>query len=133
MQADFSLTEATNLINVTAPGATGTLSLTISALDGFTGAVNFAATSCSGLPAVASCSFLPATVNGSGATTLTVTTTAGTAAQMHRDSFPLLTAFGGLMAGCVLLRFRRRPGMRVFECRTARSTFSYAWLWRWGK
>jgi hypothetical protein len=53
-----------------APGGSATYTVTIGALNGFTGAVNLSVT---GLPAGASASFSPASVNGSGTATLTVT------------------------------------------------------------
>ena len=110
VQPDFSLTEASNLVNISAPGASGTLILTVASLDGFNGSVGFSQAACQGLPAGASCSFSPATIDGSGSTTLTITTTAATAAQARpSDSLPLFTSLGGWMAGCVLLGFGRKP------------------------
>ncbi len=73
MQPDYSLTASSSSITITSPGGTGSSTLTINAIDGFNGAVNF---SCSNLPAMSSCQFSPTAVSGSGSTTLTITTTA---------------------------------------------------------
>jgi hypothetical protein len=68
-------------IAIQSPGDSGSLTLTITALDGYNGTINFSSSSCSGLPAGAKCTFKPASVTGSGSTVLTVTTT-GSAAQL---------------------------------------------------
>src|ERR1700738_5339863 len=71
---DFSI--ATSLASQTVnPGNSTTYTVTVGALNGFTGAVNLAA---SGLPSGATASFSPATVTGSGTSTLTVTTAGNT-------------------------------------------------------
>jgi hypothetical protein len=54
-----------------APGASANYTVTVTALNGFSGVVSFGA---SGLPSGATASFNPTTVNGSGSTTLTVNT-----------------------------------------------------------
>ena len=74
LQPDFVLSPpSTNVINIASPGQSGSLSLTVTANDGFTGTVQF---SCAGLPAESACNFSPASLKGSGTTNLTVTTTA---------------------------------------------------------
>jgi len=78
-KSDFSISGGSNpVVNIAAPGGSGDLTLTITALDGYKGTVNFAASSCSGLPKGASCAFNPASVTGSGMTVVTVSTTAST-------------------------------------------------------
>ncbi len=72
----FSLTPTTTTDTV-AIGSTASYPLTVGALNGFSGAV---ALSVSGLPAGTTASFSPSTVNGSGATTLSVTTSGTTPA-----------------------------------------------------
>jgi glycosyl hydrolase family 39 (putative alpha-L-iduronidase) len=57
------------------PGGSTTYSVAVSAVNGFTGSVTFAA---SGLPFGAAASFNPTSVSGSGSSTLTVTTSANT-------------------------------------------------------
>jgi hypothetical protein len=70
--ADFCLPTSLANISVT-DGFPGSTTLALTASPGFTSAVSFA---CAGLPAEAKCSFSPASITGSGATTITVTTTA---------------------------------------------------------
>ena len=80
---DFSLNPNPPQVTVT-QGASQTVAINVSPLNGFNGAVtNF---SCSGLPAETSCVFSPATVtSSSGSTTLTITTTPlGQKRQMQR-------------------------------------------------
>ena len=69
---DFSLSPGSSQVTVM-QGSSQTLAISLSPVNGFTGAVsNF---SCSGLPAETSCSFNPTTVaGGSGSTTLTIAT-----------------------------------------------------------
>jgi hypothetical protein len=73
---DFSISFAPAALNVSAPGGSGTTVLTVTGSNGYNGAINFSSASCSGLPSESSCSFSPASVTGSGTTTLTVSTTA---------------------------------------------------------
>jgi len=76
--ADFALTSNPTSTTVTA-GQSGTFTLTVTPQGSFTSPISF---SCSGLPALAGCTFKPASVtpNSSTATsTLTITTTAQTA------------------------------------------------------
>jgi hypothetical protein len=82
---DFAFTEATNTVNVPSQGASGTLVLTVTATNGFVGAVQFTGASCSGLPSESSCGFSPASLAGSGTTTLTITTKAPVAAMLRRE------------------------------------------------
>lgn len=83
--ADFSLTVANNSASATVqPGATATYSLTLSAGNGYAGAVSF---TCSGAPTAATCSVSPSTYtfsNSNTGTTLTatVTTTAPSSAAV---------------------------------------------------
>jgi uncharacterized membrane protein len=71
---DFTVT-ATPASQTVAAGSNGTCTVNIAALNGFNGTVSLAAT---GLPAGAGASFSPASVAGSGSSTLTVTTSVGT-------------------------------------------------------
>jgi uncharacterized membrane protein len=61
-------------------GSSAAYTITVSALNGFGGAVGFSA---SGLPAGVTAGFAPATVTGSGTSTMTLTTTAGVAAGTY--------------------------------------------------
>jgi subtilase family serine protease len=110
---DFSISAGTNpSINITSPENGGTLTLTITALDGYTGTINFTSSSCSGLPADASCSFSPASVTGSGTTVLTVSTTAATAHLLRPILRPTwwLASLGSGLAGVFLLGGYSRRG-----------------------
>jgi len=87
-QSDFSISAGNSpTIAIPSPGQNGLLTLTITALDGYNGTINFAASSCSsGLPAGATCAFSPASVAGGGVTTLTVSTTAAAAGYLRRPT-----------------------------------------------
>jgi endo-1,4-beta-D-glucanase Y len=74
--ADFSISASPTSQSVTAGGST-TYTVTISAINGFSGTVTLSAT---GLPSGASASFNPATIAGSGSSTVTITTSASTPA-----------------------------------------------------
>ena len=73
---DFSISTSPSSQTVT-PGNSTTYTVTVGALNGFTGTVTLSA---SGLPTGATASFSPATLSGSGTSTLTVTTASTTAA-----------------------------------------------------
>jgi trimeric autotransporter adhesin len=90
---DFSLAFTGNggsVMNIAAPGGSGTLTLTVTGGNGYNGTVNF--TKCTGLPLYSTCSFNPASVTGSGSTTLTVSTTA--AHSSLKQSSPVMWAAG---------------------------------------
>src|SRR3984893_5850889 len=74
--SDFSISASPSSQTVTAGNST-TYTVTIGALNGFTGTVTLGA---SGLPTGATASFSPATISGSGTSTLTVTTASTTPA-----------------------------------------------------
>jgi N-acetylneuraminic acid mutarotase len=114
---NFSIAAAPTSLTVTA-GQSGTATITVTPANGFDSAVSF---SCSGLPAGAKCSFSPATVTppGTTSTTLTIATSATTAA-LHRRSGPLppealLTA----TLCCFGLKKRRRLQLLVLLGATA--------------
>jgi uncharacterized membrane protein len=84
---DFTITPAAQTLSVQA-GSSATLQIAIAALNGFAGNVTFVV---SGLPAGATTNFNPASVPGTGSTTLTIAADASTLA----GSFPLtITASG---------------------------------------
>jgi hypothetical protein len=74
LQPDFSVGVSSPSLTVSR-GQGGVLTLGVASYDGFTGTINFTAASCSGLPAEAACVFTPASIMGSGATNLSVSTT----------------------------------------------------------
>jgi subtilase family serine protease len=121
-EADFTLSAAPTAVTIARAGGTGSTVLTVAAApapnNNYTGTINFTAASCSGLPALTSCSFSPATVTGSGPTTITITTTAGssetvpagkTTGWQGRLNNKLVLAFA--LSTMLLLLFRpaRRP------------------------
>lgn len=71
---DFTLTLTPPTYSIIA-GGTATYTVNVAALNGFSGTVNLAAT---GLPSGASPTFSPASITGSGTSTLTITTTGST-------------------------------------------------------
>jgi hypothetical protein len=72
IQPDFSLELSTAALPIQAPGSSGSMTISMVDLDGFTGAVTF---SCSGLPAESACVFSPTSLSTTGSTSLTITTT----------------------------------------------------------
>jgi hypothetical protein len=94
---DFSLPPTLTGVTIASPGQSGTTTLTITGQTSYKGTINFTAASCSGLPSLSSCTFSPASVTGSGKTTITISTTAPhTAALQH---FGIWATGGGLLAG----------------------------------
>ena len=78
--AAFTITANPMTINISAPGQSGSTTLTFTSMNGFSGSGSLSAANCAGLPLGSACSFSPPMVtlpaNGSATTTLTVTTTA---------------------------------------------------------
>jgi Pro-kumamolisin, activation domain/Bacterial Ig-like domain (group 3) len=117
---DFSLPATLSPISIAAPGQSGTTTLTITGKTSYNGTLNFTAASCSGLPSLATCSFSPTSVKGSGKTTITVSTTAPHSASLQH--FGLWTSGGGLLAGVFFfglpLHFPRRRlfGLLAMAC-----------------
>lgn len=90
---DFSLSAANPVVTVSAPGNSGTLTLAITSLNGFSGTFNLTASSCSAMSAGSSCGFSPAsvTINQASPTataTLTVATTAPSVSSPIRHIIP---------------------------------------------
>jgi hypothetical protein len=123
---DFTLTTSISTVTVTSPGASADLMLTITALNGLPGTIQFGASSCAGLPSESTCSFNPASIAGSGSTTLTITTKAPTAAalgperlrpQNHRSPGWWMATSGITLAGLALLALppRRRRGSALLS------------------
>ncbi|SRR5579884_1625311 len=70
---DLTLAAAAPSVIISAPGGSGTDTLTATFASSFSGSAQF---TCTGLPSEAACSFTPATLSASGNTTLTIKTTA---------------------------------------------------------
>jgi hypothetical protein len=83
---DFTVTAGATLVNVPSQGASGTVVLTVTAVNGFAGGIQFNGASCTGLPSESACSFSPASLSGSGTTTLTITTKPPAAAMLRREN-----------------------------------------------
>ncbi|MHB1744299.1 MAG: Ig-like domain repeat protein [Acidobacteriaceae bacterium] len=104
---DFSLTPAKSTLSIATGGTSSTDTLTIGAMNGFSGSVTFSCTA--GLPAGGSCGFTPATVSTSGNTTLTITIpaaelrTGGAQAASHSRKLGWLGASGAAAMACMLL------------------------------
>lgn len=96
---DFAVTGSPLTVN---RGTPGTITLTVTGHTGYNGTINLSGTSCTGLPAETTCSFSPATVVGSGSSTLTIRTTAPSKANLN----PLpgwVSGSGGIFAALFLL------------------------------
>ena len=92
-------------------GQTVTAPINVTGEAGFSGQVTFA---CSGLPANASCSFSPATINLSGTPAVSTLLTLNTAATTTTSQLRLgLGAYGLAFAGLVLLWPARHRGARI--------------------
>jgi len=98
---DFQVPTSLNAVTISSPGQSGTTTLAITGQPGYTGTISFTPASCAGLPAEASCSFSPASVTGSGTTTITVSTMAP-----HANRQVLPGAF--LLVGMFLLGVPKR-------------------------
>jgi hypothetical protein len=93
-------------------GQTVTAPINVTGEAGFSGQVTFA---CSGLPANASCSFSPATINLSGTPAVSTLLTLNTAATTTTSQLRLgLGAYGLAFAGLVLLWPARHRGTRIW-------------------
>ncbi len=114
----FVLTMAPAQTAITvAPAGSVSDALTLTAASGFTGTLTF---SCGGLPADASCSFLPASYTFSGSSnsasvTMTVQTGVSASAGTGPLAWPGLTALAGVVCVplFVLLGVRRRPRVQL--------------------
>jgi hypothetical protein len=100
------------VVSITAPGLSGTTSITIASSTNFSGTINLA---CAGLPAESACVFSPSSVTAAGVpattnVTITVTTTAPTASlQPGRRSYYLAQFIAGFgLFGLVLIPASRR-------------------------
>jgi Pro-kumamolisin, activation domain/Bacterial Ig-like domain (group 3) len=98
LQSDFSFSESENEVDLTAPGSHGALTLTVVSLDGYSGTIDFSASSCSGLPAGATCEFSPTSLAGGGTVQMGITTTAAPASSLRPATRPGLSLFATLSA-----------------------------------
>jgi subtilase family serine protease len=92
VEPDFLLTAGTLTPSPVSAGQSASSTLTISAVSGSTGTVvNFSPSSCTGLPAGATCSFNPASVTFDGVDNATTTLTISTVANMAASGPQLIT------------------------------------------
>ena len=88
-------------------GQSGAVSLSVTGEPGYNGTISFTAASCAGVPKESACSFNPASVTGTGSTTVTVTTKAPSNASLvpaERTLFyALWMAASGLLTGLFML------------------------------
>ncbi len=116
---DFSIGSNPTTLTI-APGGSATATITISALNGFTGSVNL---SCAGAPLESTCTLNPTSVTpGSPNSTLTVTTTAPSAVFGYRRTKPGSPAPVALLA----LGLLGLLGLAIAQKRLA---LSKAWRW----
>ena len=100
---DFNLSTNAPSVTVPSPGATTSgLLLFVGAQSGYSGTINFAPASCTGLPAESSCSFNPASVTGAGFAQLTIATMAPHSAKLRGSSW-WTASVGATLAGVFLL------------------------------
>ena len=128
VEADFAIAADAPSITIASPGGSGTLTLTVTGQPGYAGTINFPSTSCSGLPRESTCSFSPASITGSGSTTLTISTKAAHSARLESPAW-WFTSFGASFAGIILLggasRRRMKPGRGA---RTVLTLTAFAFL-----
>jgi subtilase family serine protease len=103
--SDFSFTSSTNALTLK-PGQSATVNLYIESQSNYSGTVNFAPSSCSGLPTETTCSFNSASVTGNGEVILSISTTAADSVMARvakSGGLSLLAATGPLILGGVVL------------------------------
>lgn len=105
--SDFTVSFNPSTLTVT-QGKSAQVQVTVSSSGGFGGTVTLGCTPPAG--ALMTCSFSPAALGSSGTSTLTVTTTANTAAMNSHPNLWRLPAGGGVLAAalCLLVPGRRR-------------------------
>ena len=108
VDSDFAFAPANSNVTISTPGGNGTDVLTVTGQPGYNSTITFSSASCSGLPPLASCSFSPASITGSGSTTVTVTTKAPIPAVAHLEWSSVGFIFAGvLFLNLPIRRFRR--------------------------
>jgi subtilase family serine protease len=106
-------------INISAPGASGQATLTVTAVNGFNGTISLSASVCSGLPSESSCNFSLPSITGSGSATLTIATMAPSLVAPTRgpNGYDQWGPFGKIVVACFLcvaiLLLRLQPRRRL--------------------
>jgi hypothetical protein len=110
-QPDFTFTLNPTSLTINS-GGTGTTTITVTAIDGFSGSVSFA---CSGLPSGASCGFSPFAVTPGNSSTLTITVPASTSSNRGPVGSPFMpTVSLALIVGWLGLRGKRSRRTLLF-------------------
>ncbi len=107
---DFSLSSTSSVVNIPSGATSGTIPLTITSLNGFTGTFTPSSAACSALPGGSSCSFSPSSLTVSPANptaTTMVTVTIASAGQMvagrmDRSRWPEIIGTLTLLSVCGL-------------------------------
>lgn len=107
--ADFDVTLSSPTMTLT-QGAAGTVTVSIVGQAAYAGTVDFSGASCTGLPSKSTCSFNPASVTGSGDSTLTIKTTAPGAASMAGMTWT--TGIGFAFASILMIGAGGKPRYR---------------------
>jgi len=118
IQPGFSAAVGSSQVTITAPGASGSTSVSVSSSTGFSSTITLA---CSGLPAGAACRFTPSSIKAPGIltttpSTITVTTTAAAAELLHSPRRLFLAHWLpglGLLFSVVLIGGPRRRRTRA--------------------
>ena len=95
---DFNLSPVATSLTVTPPGGQNGMTIFVGGQSGYNGTINFTPSSCSGLPAESTCSFVPPSVTGAGFTNVYISTTAphSAAANAIRPTLTSPWLAGGL-------------------------------------
>jgi Pro-kumamolisin, activation domain/Bacterial Ig-like domain (group 3) len=114
VQPDFSIVPSVSTLTVQR-GQSASATISIIGVGGYNGAISFTGSSCTGLPTESSCSFSPASVTGTGNTTLAIATMGAhpITAVKDRKGFPWwngyadATLVSAVLIGMPLKRRRR--------------------------
>jgi Pro-kumamolisin, activation domain len=100
----FVLSASPTAVTISSAGGSGTTTITVVPVNGFTDSVSFSSSSCSGLPSDATCSFSSSSVAPNATTTLTIQTASSSAVPplTYPDRFGAWRVPGVLALGCAL-------------------------------
>jgi len=104
---DFGMYPTVSVASAPAQGQDAFEGINIYGETNYTGTINFTGASCTGLPAETTCSFSPASITGTGSTTITLQTTAPTAQAKRtiQSKSSLWMAMGPLVVGGLFMLF----------------------------
>jgi hypothetical protein len=117
----FNITLVPTTVTIASPGSSGHATLTVTAMNGFSGTIPLSPGVCSGLPSESSCSFSSASITGSGSATVTIKTTKPSAVtrRLYPGPSGRWTPLGGVILAlffCVAVfsYFRPHPQRLAF-------------------